>query len=60
MPSDVQLEEWKKEQKRPTQVFLGLEPGSLVSLRDHKVFEPTHPALIEYYNSEDPLADHLR
>uniref|UniRef100_A0A914EN10 Large ribosomal subunit protein uL15m n=1 Tax=Acrobeloides nanus TaxID=290746 RepID=A0A914EN10_9BILA len=56
-PSDE--ENWQREQKNPKQVFLGLEPGSIVSLEDRKVFVPTHPVLTEYYNGE-PLADHLR
>jgi large subunit ribosomal protein L15 len=51
---------WEKEHKKPNEVFLGLKPGSLVSLADKKVFEPTHPAIIDYFNPAEPLADHLR
>lgn len=50
--------EWASEQKHSQQVFLGLEPGAVVSLADRKVFQPTHPSLVEHYNGE--LADHLR
>lgn len=50
--------EWTKEEKQPQQVFLGLEPGAVVSLADRKVFQPTHPSLVEHYTRE--LADHLR
>ena len=58
---DPQLSEvWRKESKKPNEIFLGLKPGSLVSLADRKVFEPTHPAIIEHYNPSEPLADHLR
>lgn len=55
-----QIELWKKESKKSNEIFLGLKPGSIVSLADKKVFEPTHPAIIEYYNPTEPLADHLR
>jgi len=57
-PESVQI--WEKETKRSNQVFLGLNPGSLVSLVDEKVFEPTHPAIVEHFNPSEPLADHLR
>ncbi|KAI1724754.1 phosphoinositide 3-kinase family, accessory domain (PIK domain) domain-containing protein [Ditylenchus destructor] len=59
--------EWKPpkddvnhEEKKPTQVFLGLDAGSLVSLADEKVYEPSHASVLEYYRPEEPLADHLR
>lgn len=55
-----QAEEVNNEQKKPSQVFLGLESGSIVSLADEKVFEPTHPSLVDYYRPEEPLSDHLR
>ncbi|KAL3097465.1 hypothetical protein niasHS_003913 [Heterodera schachtii] len=52
---------FENEQKRPDQVFLGLEPGQLVSLEDEKVFEPTHPTLVEYYRGEEQqVADTIR
>lgn len=51
---------WEKEEKRPDQVFLGIRPGSLVSLADKKVFLPTHPEVFDHYNMKTPLADHLR
>ena len=50
----------ENEQKHPDQVFLGIEPGSLVSLVDKKVFRPTNPAHQSYYANSEPLADHLR
>ena len=50
----------QRELKRPEQLFLGLEAGQLVSLADQKVFEPTHPTLVEYYRGGETLADHLR
>uniref|UniRef100_A0A7E4UQW4 ABC transporter substrate-binding protein n=1 Tax=Panagrellus redivivus TaxID=6233 RepID=A0A7E4UQW4_PANRE len=55
-----QAEAWEAQTKQANQVFLGVKPGSLVSLADRKVFEPTHPALIEHYSPEEALADHLR
>lgn len=51
---------WMAQTKQPHQVFWGLKAGSLVSLVDQMVFEPTHPAVVEHYNPVDPLADHLR
>uniref|UniRef100_A0A183CQT2 Large ribosomal subunit protein uL15m n=1 Tax=Globodera pallida TaxID=36090 RepID=A0A183CQT2_GLOPA len=52
---------FEAEQKRPEQIFLGLEPGQLVSLADEKVFEPTHPTLVEFYKGEEQqLADTVR
>ncbi|VDK66174.1 unnamed protein product [Anisakis simplex] len=53
--------EW--ERKKPDQVFVGLECGSLVSMADRKVFLPTNPVLRRYYgldkeNDKDILADH--
>ncbi|KAF7635316.1 hypothetical protein Mgra_00005284 [Meloidogyne graminicola] len=48
------------EDKTPDQVFLGLEPGQLVSLEDKKVFEPTHPTLVDYYKRSEPLSDYAR
>lgn len=57
-PESAEL--WRKETKKNNQVFLGLNPGSLVSLVDEKVFEPTHPAIVEHFNPSEPLADHLR
>lgn len=58
---DQSLEEkWRNETKKPNETFLGLKPGSLVSLMDKKVFEPTHPTIVEYFNPKESLADHLR
>uniref|UniRef100_A0A914I5Y3 Large ribosomal subunit protein uL15m n=1 Tax=Globodera rostochiensis TaxID=31243 RepID=A0A914I5Y3_GLORO len=52
---------FESEQKRPEQIFLGLEPGQLVSLADEKVYEPTHPTLVEFYRGEEQqLADTAR
>jgi hypothetical protein len=49
------------EEKKSDQLFLGLESGQLVSLIDEKVFEPTHPALIDYYRGSDaPFSDNIR
>jgi hypothetical protein len=49
------------EEKKPDQVFLGLEAGQIVSLADEKIFEPIHPALLQFYrNPNEQLADHLR
>lgn len=58
-PTEREMEKWILETKSPTQVFLGLNSGSLVSLADQKVFEPTHLDLIDYYNPAEPLSDHL-
>jgi hypothetical protein len=49
-----------KEQKNPDQIFLGIEPGSLISLADKKVFRPTNPIHQDFYKTSEPLADHLR
>ncbi|CAD5207042.1 unnamed protein product [Bursaphelenchus okinawaensis] len=47
--------------KTPDQIFAGLEPGSLVSLADKKVFRPTNSVHEAYYRGEENrLADHLR
>ncbi|CAJ0963014.1 unnamed protein product, partial [Mesorhabditis belari] len=35
--------------KHPKQVFNGLPPGAIVSLKDRKVFMPTHPDVRDYY-----------
>lgn len=52
--------EW--EEKRPDQLFIGIESGSLISLKDKKVFLPTHRALQNYYglgeNPDDFRSDH--
>lgn len=49
------------EQKTPDQNFAGLEPGSIVSLLDRKVFRPTNPVLKDYYLGEQgSVSDHLR
>jgi len=49
------------EDKTPNQVFLGLQPGQLISLEDKKVFEPTNEVLINYYKGIDgPLSDTVR
>ncbi len=37
------------ETKRPDQIFVGLDPGSLVSLADRRVFRPTHAAHVAHY-----------
>ncbi|CAJ0577678.1 unnamed protein product, partial [Mesorhabditis spiculigera] len=37
------------ESKAPNQVFNGLPPGALVSLRDRKVLMPSSPAIRQYY-----------
>lgn len=50
----------ENEQKHPDQIFLGVEPGSLVSLVDKKIFRPTNPIHQSYYGKSDPLSDHLR
>uniref|UniRef100_A0A0N4ZU88 Large ribosomal subunit protein uL15m n=1 Tax=Parastrongyloides trichosuri TaxID=131310 RepID=A0A0N4ZU88_PARTI len=42
----------KPEMKKPTEVFLGIESGSIVSLVDKKIFVPTHPTLKKYYTDE--------
>ncbi|XP_066959767.1 large ribosomal subunit protein uL15m [Macrobrachium rosenbergii] len=39
------------ERKDPRQVFFGLEPGWIVSLRDKVILKPTDPELKEYYAS---------
>ncbi|CAD5210949.1 unnamed protein product [Bursaphelenchus xylophilus] len=47
--------------KSPSQIFAGLEPGSLVSLVDKKVFRPTNPVHEAFYKGEqNEVADHLR
>lgn len=48
------------EQKSPDQVFLGIEPGSIVSLVDKKVFRPTNPVHQSFYTGAEPLSDILR
>ncbi|MFH4977573.1 hypothetical protein AB6A40_004282 [Gnathostoma spinigerum] len=40
------------DEKDPTQIFVGLEPGSLISLADKKVFVPTSEAHRRYYGAE--------
>ncbi|KAK0425758.1 hypothetical protein QR680_009366 [Steinernema hermaphroditum] len=47
------------EEKARDQVFLGIPPGSLVSLADRKVFYPTTPAVEEYYKQQ-LISDHPR
>nr|CAG4648823.1 EOG090X0BG9 [Polyphemus pediculus] len=39
------------QRKDPRQVFFGLQPGWLVNLKDKKIFEPTEPKLLEFYNN---------
>ncbi|KAI6176319.1 39S ribosomal protein L15, mitochondrial [Aphelenchoides bicaudatus] len=50
----------RKEQKHPDQIFLGLEPGSIVNVVDKKVYRPTHPVHQAFYKTSEPLADYLR
>ncbi|CEF65526.1 39S ribosomal protein L15, mitochondrial [Strongyloides ratti] len=38
--------------KKPTEVFMGIESGSIVSLTDKKVFIPKDPILKKYYTDE--------
>ncbi|KAI6214025.1 hypothetical protein M3Y94_00220200 [Aphelenchoides besseyi] len=54
IPSHVQ------EEKHPDHIFLGIEPGSLVSLADKKIFRPTHPVHRDFYCDSEPLAEHMR
>ena len=49
----------KRETKNPAQVFLGLEAGSLVSMSDKAVFEPTNSTLLNFYRGE-PISDTVR
>jgi len=42
----------ERESKDPSQVFLGIEAGSLVSLTDKAVFEPTNSTLLDFYRGE--------
>lgn len=37
--------------KDPRQVFFGLEPGWVVSLKDRCILKPKDPTLRQYYNS---------
>lgn len=37
--------------KDPRQVFLGLEPGWLVNLKDKVILKPTDEVLQEFYKS---------
>ncbi|XP_063239701.1 large ribosomal subunit protein uL15m [Bacillus rossius redtenbacheri] len=37
--------------KDPRQVFLGLEPGWVVSLRDRSVLKPREPRVVDFYRS---------
>jgi len=48
------------EQKHPDQIFVGIEPGSLISLADKKVFRPTNPIHQNFYKLSEPLADIVR
>ncbi|CAL4064380.1 unnamed protein product, partial [Meganyctiphanes norvegica] len=42
---------YPNEQKDPRQVFLGLEPGWIVNLREKVIMKPTDPELLEFYAS---------
>jgi len=49
-PESNQTGQW--ESKRPEQIFVGLDPGSLVSLVDGEVYETTHPVLRQHYGKK--------
>jgi hypothetical protein len=57
LPSDTQ--KLGLEEKKPEQIFLGLEAGQIVSLADQKIFEPTDPVLVDFYRGGEPLADRI-
>lgn len=42
---------WLSLRKHPRQIFLGLEPGDLVSLADRSIYRPTEPDLLKLYRS---------
>jgi len=42
---------YPKEQKDPRQIFLGLEPGWIVNLKEKVILKTTDPELLEYYAS---------
>ncbi|XP_076069566.1 mitochondrial ribosomal protein L15 [Oratosquilla oratoria] len=42
---------WLLERKDPRQVFYGLEPGWIISLKDKKIIKPLDPELKEFYSS---------
>lgn len=53
----------KWDDKKPDQVFLGIQSGTIVSLKDRKCFAPMHPVLRNYYGIDDNteesfVADH--
>lgn len=37
--------------KDPLQIFLGLEPGWVINLRDKLILKPRDPELLKYYSS---------
>lgn len=39
------------ERKDPRQIFYGLQPGWLVSLKDKNIYEPDNQSLLQYYRS---------
>jgi hypothetical protein len=47
------------EQKHPDQIFLGIEPGALISLADKKAFRPTNQVHRDFYSASEPLSDHI-
>lgn len=45
------LEDYLTEVKDPKQVFYGLDPGSIVDLKDKAIYKPVDEELKKYYNS---------